>query len=165
MSITPQIFLDCNDHYHPRIFNTLQNDNKSVKQYVLLPNFFISKILYFQQECEIQILKVIYFQGRGISPSHIKHVKYVKRFLVKSADNHITEIVKERKTSEVLRGITVWKWYFVTKIVLIYCENFFCKFFLDHKNNFFSQQVRTILVTKYHDFLLMCSVSILLKTL
>jgi len=50
-------------------------------------------------------------QGRGISPSHIKHVKYVKRFLVKSADNHITEATqapfKETKTSEVLRGITV----------------------------------------------------------
>ena len=26
------------------------------------------------------------------------------------------------------------------------------KFFLDHQNNFFSQQVRTILVTKYHFF-------------
>ena len=65
-------------------------------------------------------------QGRGISPSHIKHVKYVKRFLVKSADNHITDAptktVKERKTSDVLRGITVWKWYFVTKIVMTYCE-------------------------------------------
>ena len=70
----------------------------------------------FDVQCEIQILKVIYCQGRGISPSHIKHVKYVKRFLVKSADNHITEVVKERKTSEVLRGITVWKIYFLYRI-------------------------------------------------
>ena len=47
MSTTPQIFLDGNEHYHPRIFTTLQNHNKSVKQYVLLPSFFISTILYF----------------------------------------------------------------------------------------------------------------------
>ena len=50
MSTTPQMFLDGNEHYHPRMFTTLQNHNKSVKQYVLLPSFFISKILYFQQE-------------------------------------------------------------------------------------------------------------------
>ena len=61
------------------------------------------------------------------------------------------------------------KWYFVTKIVPtyygkklrnIYFDFFFqrtkprqsriSKVFLDNQNNFFSQQVRTILVTKYH---------------
>ena len=31
MSTTPQFFLDGNEHYHPRIFTTLQNHNKSVK--------------------------------------------------------------------------------------------------------------------------------------
>ena len=31
MSNTPQIFLDGNEHYHPKIFTTLQNHNKSVK--------------------------------------------------------------------------------------------------------------------------------------
>ena len=31
MSTTPQIFLDGNEHYHSRIFTTLQNDNKIVK--------------------------------------------------------------------------------------------------------------------------------------
>jgi hypothetical protein len=31
MSTTPQIFLDVNEHYHPRIFTALQNHIKSVK--------------------------------------------------------------------------------------------------------------------------------------
>ena len=54
MSNTPQIFLDGNEHYHPRISTTLQNHNKSVKQYVLLPSSFTSKVLYFQQEWKLQ---------------------------------------------------------------------------------------------------------------
>ena len=31
MSTTPQISLDGNEHYHPKIFTALQNHNKSVK--------------------------------------------------------------------------------------------------------------------------------------
>ena len=50
MSTTPKFVLDGNEHYHPRIFTTLQNHNKSVKYCVLLSSFFISTILYFEQE-------------------------------------------------------------------------------------------------------------------
>ena len=58
------------------------------------------------------------------------------------------------------------KWYFVTNIVLIYCEkknsrplhqSRISKVFLDHQINFFSQQVRTIFIST---FLFFCDLSI-----
>ena len=94
------------------------------------------------------------------------------------ADSHICILCKYRVANFqlVIFGRIKRKWYFVTKIVkkncsrdrekklsfeaegqeitkilkLLSLQPRISKVFLDHENIFFSQQVRTILVTKYH---------------